>query len=105
MGIALPRAHRLDRRRPAQRLQHRAVALRAGHEPVEVLVARVGRVDLEAQADRLEAGRHVAVDAERAAQVEVALDDDLDAARVDAIAVATIWHVSWAQAASAPSSR
>src|SRR3954447_14351996 len=85
MGIALLRgAHRLDRGRLAQRLQDGAVALRAGHEAVEVLRARVRRVDLEAHADRVEAGGDLAVDAERAAQVEVALDDDLDLAGVEA---------------------
>src|SRR4051812_39070863 len=88
MGIALlsgpaARANGLDRRWPAERLEHGAVALGAGHEPLEVLLARAGRVDLEAQADRIEAGRHVAVDAERPAEVEVALDDHLDAPRVE----------------------
>src|SRR5919109_483165 len=89
MGRALPRlgnrrgAHRLDRRRPAERLQDRAVALGPGHQGVELLLARAGRVDVEAQPDRGEARRHVAVDPERAAQVEVALDDDLDAVRLE----------------------
>src|SRR6187200_1372310 len=89
MGIALPSrpgsgADRLDRGRVAQRLEHRAVALRALHEPLEVLLARAGRVDLEAQPDRVEAGPDLAVDPERPAQVEVALDDHLDALGLEA---------------------
>src|SRR4051794_33997799 len=71
-------AHRFDRGWLAKGLQHGAVALGARHEAVDVLLARAGRVDLEAQADRVEAGRHLAVDPERPAQVEVALDDDFD---------------------------
>src|SRR3954454_16219926 len=76
-------AHGLDRGWPAKGLQHGAVALGPRHQAVEVLGARAGGGDLGAQADRVDAGRHLAVDPERPAQVEVALDDDFDLARVE----------------------
>src|SRR4051812_30042293 len=88
MGVSLPRrvalrrggrAHRLDHGRVAERLEHRAVALGSLHQALEVLFAGVRRVDLEAHPDRVEAGADFPVDAERAAQVEVAVDDHLDA--------------------------
>src|SRR3954469_8151332 len=80
MGIALLPAgwDHLVVRRAEERLQHGAVALGPLHEALELLGARVRRVDVEAHADRVEAGRDLAVDAERPAQVEVALDDHLD---------------------------
>src|SRR3954454_21557330 len=83
MGIALLRPHHLDRRWPLEGLQNGAIALGPRHEALEVLGARTGGVDLEPQADRVEAGRHLAVDPERPAQVEVAVDNDLDLARVE----------------------
>ena len=70
-------------RRPGERLEHHAVALREADERGEVLLARV-RVEVEAQADRAEAHGRVAVDAERAAEVEVALGVDPAALDVDA---------------------
>src|SRR3954452_15219282 len=63
-------AHGLDRGWPAKGLQHGAVALAPRHQAVQVLGSRAGRVDLEAQADRVEAGRRLAVDPERPPQVE-----------------------------------
>src|SRR3954454_24967942 len=80
----LLRARRTSRRpsrpsRPAdperdaagKRLVDDAVALGGLEQRVELLVARVG-LELEAQADRGEADRRLAVDAHRAAEVEVA---------------------------------
>src|SRR3954447_5795357 len=85
MGIALLPAgwDHLDVRRAEERLQHGAVALGPLHEALELLGARVRRVDVEAQADRVEAGRDLAVDAERPAQIEVALDDHLDSVALE----------------------
>src|SRR5689334_10264201 len=80
MGVSLLRGHHLDLRRAQERLQDGAVALGPAHQSFEVLLARVGSVDLEAHADRVEPGRDLAVDAERAAEVEVALDVHLDLA-------------------------
>ena len=67
----------------AERLEHHAVALREADERGEVLLAGV-RVEVEAQPDRAEAHGRLAVDAERAAEVEVALGQDATAPHVDA---------------------
>ena len=69
--------------RPGERLKHDAVALGEADERGEILLAGV-RVEVEAQADRAKAHGRVAVDAERAAEVEVALGVDPAASHVDA---------------------
>src|SRR4051794_20851398 len=74
-----PRAAGLRRdrqlRRRAQRLEDDAVALGQLQQCLQLLVARV-RVEVEGEADRLEANRGLAVDGEGAAEVEVALGVD-----------------------------
>ena len=70
-------------RRPRERLEHDAVALGQAQERGELVLARVG-VELEVQPHVLEADRRLLVDAERAAEVEVALGADRAAAHVDA---------------------
>src|SRR5947209_13435562 len=60
-------------RRGAEGLEDHAVALRELQELVELLRPGVG-VELEGEADLAEADRRVLGDAERAAEVEVALD-------------------------------
>ena len=59
-------------RRGAQRLKHDAVALGQLEQLVELLLRRVAG-ELERQADVAEADGRLAVDAERAAEVEIAL--------------------------------
>jgi hypothetical protein len=54
-----------------QRLQHDAVALREPEHRIELILRRV-RVELELEADVLEADRRLLLDAERAAKVEIA---------------------------------
>ena len=106
LAVYAPRSPRPDAqlRRSRERLEHDAVALGEADERGEVLLAGV-RVEVEAQADRAEAHGRVAVDTERAAEVEVALG--VDAGRLctsTPIDVATARSVTPAQAASASSS-
>src|SRR6185503_20260750 len=63
-------------RRAGERLEHHAVALGQLEQRGEVLLAGVG-VELEAQADVLEADGRLLVDTERAAEVQVALGEHL----------------------------
>src|SRR5882757_9346945 len=66
----------LDRRAALDGLVDDAIALRELEQLIELLLRRVG-LDVEAQADLREADRRVLGDAERAAEVEVALGRDL----------------------------
>ena len=66
----------VELRAARERLQHDAVALGQLEQRGELLVVGVG-VELEAQADVAEADRRGLVDAQRAAEVEVALGVDL----------------------------
>ena len=72
-GGALER--HVELRAARERLQHDAVALGQLEQRGELLVVGVG-VELEAQADVAEADRRRLLDAERAAEVEVALGVD-----------------------------
>ena len=65
-----------------QGLEDDAIALGQLQQLVELLLRRVG-VDLEAQADRPEADRRRLVDAERAAEIEIALGLDDAVAQID----------------------
>src|SRR4051794_28189040 len=72
------RDRRAQLRRGRERLQYHAVALGQPQQRVELL-GRGGRVELEAQPYRREADRCLAVDAERAAEVELSLGGDVPA--------------------------
>ena len=65
--------------RVVERLQHRAVPLGFGDQVGDLLGRRVWCLDLETQPDALEADRRLLRDAQRPAQVEIPLHDDLDA--------------------------
>ena len=67
----------------AQRLKHDAVALGELEQLVELLLRGVAH-DVEAQADVAEAHRRLAIDAERAAEVEVALGAQVRRRELDA---------------------
>jgi hypothetical protein len=75
----------VDRRRPAKRLIHDAVAFRQAHERIELLVRSIG-LQLERQPDILKPDGRLFRDAQRSAEIEVAFDTnvagpDLDAER------------------------
>jgi len=73
---------RAQPRRPGEGLEHDAVALGEAQERCELVLARVG-VELEVQPHVLEADGRLLVDAERPAEVEVALGADGAAAHVE----------------------
>ena len=102
--VYIGRERRRDRRPVAQRLKHDAVALGELQELIELLLRGVA-LDVEAQADVAETHRRLAVDAERAAEVEVALGAQVRRRRAATpMAVATALSVTPAQATSASSS-
>src|SRR5262245_23798737 len=81
-GISLSTAFERQRRRRLQRLINHAVALRQFLERLELLGRGVS-VQLEAQADGLEADGRVLGDTERAAEVQIALRRDRAATHRD----------------------
>ena len=68
---------RLDDRSLLERLHHDAVLLGLLLEAGQLLGSSLGRVDLEAGADRLEADRHVTSDAKSTPQVEITFEKPL----------------------------
>ena len=68
---SLPQLH-LDRRALLDGLIHHAIALGELEELIELLLRRVG-VDIEGEADLRKADRRILGDAERAAEIEIAL--------------------------------
>ena len=103
----MPISHALHldvHRRPfGDGLEDHAIALGELEQLVELVLRRVG-LDLEGEADRPEADRRVLVDAERAAEIEIALGRDGAASAGSSSAVATAFRVTPAQATSASSS-
>src|SRR6202012_1190730 len=69
--------------RVGERVEHRGPLLRLRDQRLDVLLRR-GRVDVEGPLDVVEAVAHVAVRAEDAADVVVALDGGLDRVQLDA---------------------
>src|SRR3546814_9655433 len=73
---------RHDARRLGDRLQDHAEALRQLQQLVDALL-RLRGVEVEGDADLAEADRRLLVDAQGAAEVEVALDDDAAAVQLE----------------------
>src|ERR1700742_3344248 len=69
--------------RVGERVEDGRALLRLGHQRLDLFPGRV-RVDVEGHLDVVEAVAHVAVGAEDAADVMVALDGGLDRAQLDA---------------------